>query len=254
MNLIFSSKRLMMFCSAAVCVVTKKTSAPEISCSFSKHAGSSQDPAPIISVPTQRRLSHNGFSTSSREEVTDEASAPPFTDQPIFFRSVIKKLNYLITWIPSSIALNGCLSNQSQSFLSPMVSWLFLSNDREFRFTSEVPIRLDYHGKHVSMEQVCGLSAFCINSTLCYCCFMNNKTLLSFREHLQASLLGWHSWIVQSWSWGGCATDKGMLILCEALLFTVCRYLSHTTTHDVSNINWPKSKPLKLVFQIVRCG
>ena len=26
---------------------------------------------------------------------------------------------------------------------------------REFRFTSEVPIRLDYHGKHVAMEQVC---------------------------------------------------------------------------------------------------
>lgn len=25
---------------------------------------------------------------------------------------------------------------------------------REFRFTSEVPIRLDYHGKHVSMDQV----------------------------------------------------------------------------------------------------
>uniref|UniRef100_A0A4W6F250 Autophagy related 2B n=1 Tax=Lates calcarifer TaxID=8187 RepID=A0A4W6F250_LATCA len=84
--------------------------APEISCSFSKHAGSSQDPAPIISVPAQRRLSHNGFSTTSREEATDsEASAPSFTDQPIFFRS--------------------------------------------FRFTSEVPIRLDYHGKHVSMEQ-----------------------------------------------------------------------------------------------------
>uniref|UniRef100_A0A8D0CVJ8 Autophagy related 2B n=1 Tax=Sander lucioperca TaxID=283035 RepID=A0A8D0CVJ8_SANLU len=79
---------------------------------FSKHAGSSQDPAPIISVPAQRRLSHNGFSTSGREEVNDnEASAPSFTDQPIFFRSA------------------------------------------EFRFTSEVPIRLDYHGKHVAMEQ-----------------------------------------------------------------------------------------------------
>ncbi|XP_033498307.1 autophagy-related protein 2 homolog B isoform X1 [Epinephelus lanceolatus] len=94
----------------AVCVSTKKVAAPEISCSFSKHAGSSQDPVPIISVPAQRRLSHNGFSTSGREEVTDnEASAPSFTDQPIFFR--------------------------------------------EFRFTSEVPIRLDYHGKHVAMEQ-----------------------------------------------------------------------------------------------------
>uniref|UniRef100_A0A669AVB1 Autophagy related 2B n=1 Tax=Oreochromis niloticus TaxID=8128 RepID=A0A669AVB1_ORENI len=78
---------------------------------FSKHAGGSQDPAPIISVPAQRRLSQNGFSTSGREDANDsEASASPFTDQPIFFR--------------------------------------------EFRFTSEVPIRLDYHGKHVSMDQV----------------------------------------------------------------------------------------------------
>eukprot|EP00064_Thunnus_orientalis_P010090 superscaffoldBa00001335_g10116 len=94
----------------AVCVSTKKAAAPEISCSFSKHAVSSLDPAPIISVPAQRRLSHNGFSTSGREEGSEnEASAPSFTDQPIFFR--------------------------------------------EFRFTSEVPIRLDYHGKHVSMEQ-----------------------------------------------------------------------------------------------------
>uniref|UniRef100_A0AAX7T4E4 Autophagy related 2B n=1 Tax=Astatotilapia calliptera TaxID=8154 RepID=A0AAX7T4E4_ASTCA len=69
-----------------------------------------QDPAPIISVPAQRRLSQNGFSTSGREDANDsEASASPFTDQPIFFR--------------------------------------------EFRFTSEVPIRLDYHGKHVTSFQ-----------------------------------------------------------------------------------------------------
>lgn len=27
---------------------------------------------------------------------------------------------------------------------------------REFRFTSEVPIWLDYHGKHVTMDQVVG--------------------------------------------------------------------------------------------------
>lgn len=81
---------ILIFCSAAVCVSTKKVAAPEISCSFSKHAASSQDPAPIISLPAQRRLSHNGFSTSGKEEVTDnEASAPSFTDQPIFFRLVL---------------------------------------------------------------------------------------------------------------------------------------------------------------------
>lgn len=28
------------------------------------------------------------------------------------------------------------------------------SPSREFRFTSEVPIWLDYHGKHVTMDQV----------------------------------------------------------------------------------------------------
>uniref|UniRef100_A0A667Y787 Autophagy related 2B n=1 Tax=Myripristis murdjan TaxID=586833 RepID=A0A667Y787_9TELE len=88
----------------------QKPAAPEISCSFSKHAGGSQDPAPIISVPAQRQFSHNGLSTSDRSESSEnEAAAPSFTDQPIFFR--------------------------------------------EFRFTSEVPIRLDYHGKHVAMEQ-----------------------------------------------------------------------------------------------------
>lgn len=89
----------------AASVPTKKVSAPEISCSFSKH--SCQDAAPIISVPAQRRLSHNGLTL---DDTTDnEASVLNFTDQPIFFR--------------------------------------------EFRFTSEVPIRLDYHGKHVAMEQ-----------------------------------------------------------------------------------------------------
>lgn len=91
----------------AVSVSTKKMSAPEISCNFSKHTGSSQDPAPIISVPAQRRLSHNGFSMEDVNE--NESSSLTFTDQTIFFR--------------------------------------------EFRFTSEVPIRLDYHGKHVAMEQ-----------------------------------------------------------------------------------------------------
>lgn len=74
--------------SAAVCVSTKKAAAPEISCSFSKHATGSLDPAPIISVPAQRQLSHNGFSAFGREEANNgDSSASPFTDQPIFFRS-----------------------------------------------------------------------------------------------------------------------------------------------------------------------
>uniref|UniRef100_A0AAQ5YJY0 Autophagy related 2B n=1 Tax=Amphiprion ocellaris TaxID=80972 RepID=A0AAQ5YJY0_AMPOC len=37
---------------------------------------------------------------------------------------------------------------------SACLCWVMLSlPNREFRFTSEVPIRLDYHGKHVSMDQ-----------------------------------------------------------------------------------------------------
>lgn len=135
---IFSSTQLLIiFFSTAVSVSSKKLAAPEISCSFSKHSSSSsQDPAPIISMPAQRGLSHNGFSTSGREEMTDnKSSAPSFTDQPIFFRSV--------------------LNNSKENYSIPCICLImFYSPNREFRFTAEVPIRLDYHGKHVSMEQV----------------------------------------------------------------------------------------------------
>ncbi|XP_012992957.2 autophagy-related protein 2 homolog B isoform X2 [Esox lucius] len=98
----------------ALCVSMKKPSAPEVSCSFTKHGGGGQDPAPIISVPTQSRSSSslNGLTLFSNSDSGEAgaASASAFTDhRPIFFR--------------------------------------------EFRFTSEVPIRLDYHGKHVSMDQ-----------------------------------------------------------------------------------------------------
>ncbi|KAM6961425.1 autophagy-related protein 2 homolog B [Aplochiton taeniatus] len=98
-----------------LCVSSKKPVPSEVSSSFSKHGGSSQDPAPIINVPgqsrSQSRSSFNGLSLSSSEEaaVPETTTAPPFSQQPTFFR--------------------------------------------EFRFTSEVPIRLDYHGKHVSMDQ-----------------------------------------------------------------------------------------------------
>uniref|UniRef100_A0A3P9NZV4 Autophagy related 2B n=1 Tax=Poecilia reticulata TaxID=8081 RepID=A0A3P9NZV4_POERE len=101
------------FSNASSCLQLEFFSPPaqeKISCSFSKQTAGSQDPAPIISVPAQRQISINSFSTSGREEANDgEASSSPFSDQPIFFR--------------------------------------------EFRFTCEVPIRLDYHGKHVSMDQ-----------------------------------------------------------------------------------------------------
>uniref|UniRef100_A0A3Q2YJF4 Autophagy related 2B n=1 Tax=Hippocampus comes TaxID=109280 RepID=A0A3Q2YJF4_HIPCM len=60
---------------------------PAISCSFSKHAASNQEPAPIISVPAQRHLSQNGFSMCGREEPGEgDTSTALFSDQPIFFR------------------------------------------------------------------------------------------------------------------------------------------------------------------------
>uniref|UniRef100_A0A8D3DUE9 Autophagy related 2B n=1 Tax=Scophthalmus maximus TaxID=52904 RepID=A0A8D3DUE9_SCOMX len=68
-----------------------------------------------------------------------------------------------------SLTLKLCLSKTSQSSLGQclekkkgintkplgLIGFLltFSFPNREFRFTSEVPIRLDYHGKHVSMEQ-----------------------------------------------------------------------------------------------------
>ncbi|XP_028293299.1 autophagy-related protein 2 homolog B [Gouania willdenowi] len=93
----------------AVCVSTTKAADPEISCSFSKPAGGSQEAAPIISVPAKGRCKPCYFGRGQEEANENESSASSLADQPIFFR--------------------------------------------EFRFTSEVPIRLDYHGKHMSMDQ-----------------------------------------------------------------------------------------------------
>ncbi|XP_031435892.1 autophagy-related protein 2 homolog B [Clupea harengus] len=91
----------------ALCVSMKMPAGSDVSCSFSRH--SSQDPAPIISMPTQGQTNQNGLGEPSGQDPEREPASPVFTDQPIFFR--------------------------------------------EFRFTSDVPIRLDYHGKHVAMEQ-----------------------------------------------------------------------------------------------------
>ncbi|XP_057199403.1 autophagy-related protein 2 homolog B isoform X3 [Triplophysa rosa] len=92
------------------CVSMKKPPGPEVSCNFSKYnGGAGQEPAPIISVPTQARQGSSLISSQDSATETDTSASSSFTDQPIFFR--------------------------------------------EFRFTSEVPIRLDYHGKHMAMEQ-----------------------------------------------------------------------------------------------------
>ena len=144
MNQFVSSR----FVSEALCVSVKKPAGPEISCSFSKYPGSNQDPAPIISVPAQRRLSHNGLSTSGREESDTDAASSSFTDQPVFFRWGSRKdLHYVFFFFANNFSWSRFL------FIITMFLLCLFSN-REFRFTSEVPIRLDYHGKHVSMEQV----------------------------------------------------------------------------------------------------
>lgn len=113
---------------------------------------------------------------------------------------------------------------------------------REFRFTSEVPIWLDYQGKHVVIEQVgYHLSpdhlwffvhvvikpVICVvwvlnlkTTTLAAPVFLNNisglfsltaviSDLWFHREHLQAFLLVWPSWTALNWSWRDCAVDMG---------------------------------------------
>ena len=53
-----------------------------------------------------------------------------------------------------------------------------LSFLREFRFTSEVPIWLDYQGKHVVIEQVKGhfnCDALSVNSSL-WLCYVTHLT------------------------------------------------------------------------------
>lgn len=80
----------LLICFVAFCVSMKKPSGPEVSCSFSKYNGAAaQDPAPIISVPTQSRASPSLVRTCSQDSTaeTDTASTS-FTDQPIFFRCV----------------------------------------------------------------------------------------------------------------------------------------------------------------------
>lgn len=44
--------------------------------------------------------------------------------------------------------MGGCVSSEKS------LTVVFTAVFREFRFTSEVPIWLDYHGKHVVIEQV----------------------------------------------------------------------------------------------------
>ncbi|XP_070608738.1 autophagy-related protein 2 homolog B [Erythrolamprus reginae] len=91
----------------------KKPPAPEVTCILPRHQSGFKEPNPVISFSLHKQSSQNGS-------------------------------------VDSVDMLNGDdhnLSHEEASFSDQPIFF------REFRFTSEVPIRLDYHGKHVSMDQ-----------------------------------------------------------------------------------------------------
>ncbi|XP_051662382.1 autophagy-related protein 2 homolog B isoform X2 [Manacus candei] len=91
----------------------KKSPGAEVTCSLPRHVSSLKEPSPVISFSSHKQANENGS-------------------------------------IDSMDVVNGDDDNFSQESTSYSDQPVFF---REFRFTSEVPIRLDYHGKHVSMDQ-----------------------------------------------------------------------------------------------------
>ncbi|XP_064515163.1 autophagy-related protein 2 homolog B isoform X2 [Pseudopipra pipra] len=91
----------------------KKSPGAEVTCSLPRHVSSLKEPSPVISFSSHKQANENGS-------------------------------------IDSVDVVNGDDDNFSQETTSYSDQPVFF---REFRFTSEVPIRLDYHGKHVSMDQ-----------------------------------------------------------------------------------------------------
>ncbi|XP_066484805.1 autophagy-related protein 2 homolog B isoform X2 [Tiliqua scincoides] len=91
----------------------KKSPGAEVTCSLPRHHSGFKEPSPVISFSIQKLSSQNGS-------------------------------------VDSVDALNGDDHNFAHEEASFSDQPIFF---REFRFTSEVPIRLDYHGKHVSMDQ-----------------------------------------------------------------------------------------------------
>ncbi|XP_025028955.1 autophagy-related protein 2 homolog B isoform X1 [Python bivittatus] len=91
----------------------KKPPGPEVTCILPRHQSGFKEPNPVISFSLHKQSSQNGS-------------------------------------VDSVDMLNGDdhnLPHEEASFSDQPIFF------REFRFTSEVPIRLDYHGKHVSMDQ-----------------------------------------------------------------------------------------------------
>ncbi|XP_054423037.1 autophagy-related protein 2 homolog B isoform X1 [Pteronotus mesoamericanus] len=92
----------------------KKSPGSDVTCSLPRHLSTSKEPSLVLSFPGPKQPSRNE-SASSAEAVNGEEEKGFSAEEASF-------------------------SDQPVFF-------------REFRFTSEVPIRLDYHGKHVSMDQ-----------------------------------------------------------------------------------------------------
>ncbi|XP_001101467.2 autophagy-related protein 2 homolog B isoform X1 [Macaca thibetana thibetana] len=92
----------------------KKSPGADVTCSLPRHLSTSKEPNLVISFPGPKQPSQNDSANSV--EVVNGTEEKNFSAEEASFR------------------------DQPVFF-------------REFRFTSEVPIRLDYHGKHVSMDQ-----------------------------------------------------------------------------------------------------
>ncbi|PNJ33843.1 ATG2B isoform 2 [Pongo abelii] len=92
----------------------KKSPGADVTCSLPRHLSTSKEPNLVISFSGPKQPSQNDSANSV--EVVNGMEEKNFSAEEASFR------------------------DQPVFF-------------REFRFTSEVPIRLDYHGKHVSMDQ-----------------------------------------------------------------------------------------------------
>ncbi|KAM4853880.1 autophagy-related protein 2 homolog B [Thomomys bottae] len=91
----------------------KKSPGADVTCSLPRHLSTSKEPNLVISFPGPKPPQN---SSASSMEVVNGVEEKEFSTDEVSF------------------------SDQPMFF-------------REFRFTAEVPIRLDYHGKHVSMDQ-----------------------------------------------------------------------------------------------------
>ncbi|XP_077766625.1 autophagy-related protein 2 homolog B isoform X3 [Canis aureus] len=92
----------------------KKSPGADVTCSLPRHLSASKEPNLVLSFPGPKQPSQDDSANSA--EVVNGEEEKDFSAEETSF------------------------SDQPVFF-------------REFRFTSEVPIRLDYHGKHVSMDQ-----------------------------------------------------------------------------------------------------